>query len=121
MRLIVRDFPLSGHEHAFLAAQAANCAGDQGKYWEYYDLLFNNQKALEREKLKEYAGKVGLDPKAFMGCLDSSKYAVEVEQDRTDGEKVGVSSTPTFFINGKRFLGKQTFADFKQRIDQELN
>ncbi len=117
---MIRDFPLSSHEHAFLAAQAANCAGEQEKYWEYHDLLFENQKALWPDNLKEYAKQIGLEVQSFAGCLDSGKYAAEVEQDKADGKKAGITSTPAFFINGKRFLGRRTFANFKQKIEQEL-
>lgn len=116
----MRDFPLSGRPVALLAAQAATCAQDQGKYWEYHDLLFANHKDLSPAKIKEYAAQLKLDEKAFGECLDSGKYASEVEKDKRDGLTLGINSTPVFFINGKKLRGEGTLANFKQLIDQEL-
>lgn len=120
VRIVFRDYPLSGHPVAFLAAQAADCAQDQGKYWEYHDLLFANQKDLTQAKLKEHAAQLKLDEKAFGECLDSGKYAPEVEKDKRDGMALGINSTPVFFVNGKKLRGERTLANFKQLIDQEL-
>src|SRR5262249_23982985 len=101
VKLVARNFPLDQHKRAFDAAEAAEAAREQGKYWEYAALLFKNQKALEVDKLKEYASRLGLDRKRFDVALDSHKYAGRVKQDLVDGEKIGVDSTPTVFINGK--------------------
>ena len=117
----MRDFPLGKNPDAFLAAQAAECAQDQGKYWEYHDLLFANQKEFSPAKLKEHATRLKLDEKAFGECLESGKYALEVEKDRRDGMMAGIDRTPTFFINGKKLRSETfTLANFKQLIDQEL-
>ena len=100
--LVVRDFPLDQHAFAFKAAEAAEAAREQGKYWEYIAILFQNQSALEVAKLKEYASQAGLDRKRFDAALDSDKFAEKVRRDLTDGMKIGVNSTPTIFINGRR-------------------
>jgi protein-disulfide isomerase len=89
------------HKHAFKAAEAAEAAREQGKYWEYVTILFTNQKALEVEKLKEYASQSGLDRKKFDAALDSGKFSDRVKRDMADGDRIGVDSTPTVFINGK--------------------
>jgi protein-disulfide isomerase len=106
VKLVVRDFPLPQHAHAFKAAVAAEAARAQGKYWQYAGLLFKNQKALEAENLKDYATQVGLDRAKFDQALDSDKYSSNVNRDVQDGGLVGVDSTPTVFINGKRVRDK---------------
>lgn len=102
IKLVVRDFPLDQHTFAFKAAEAAEAAREQGKYWEYIAILFQNQSALEVPKLKEYATQVGLDRKKFDAAVDSDKFAEKVRRDLNDGMKIGVNSTPTVFVNGRR-------------------
>jgi protein-disulfide isomerase len=102
VKLVVRSFPLGQHTHAFKAAEASEAAREQGKFWEYAALLFANQKALEVDKLKEYASQLGLDRKKFDAALDSGRFSTKVKRDLEDGEKIGVDSTPSVFINGKR-------------------
>ncbi|MGH9828895.1 MAG: DsbA family protein, partial [Blastocatellia bacterium] len=119
VRLVVRDFPLEQHQNAFRAAVAAEAAREQGKYWEYTDVLFHNQSALDVDKLKEYAGQLGLDRKKFDAELDANKFADTVKQDLQDGVKVGIDSTPTVFINGKKIEDK-TYESLKATIDEEL-
>ena len=102
VKLVVRNFPLGQHTHAFKAAEASEAAREQGKYWEYASLLFSNQKALEIDKLKEYASRLGLDRAKFDAALDSGRFAAKVRRDLADGDKIGVDSTPSVFINGKR-------------------
>ncbi|HWP43751.1 MAG TPA: thioredoxin domain-containing protein, partial [Blastocatellia bacterium] len=102
VRLVVRDFPLARHADAARAAEAAEAAREQGKYWEYIAILFQNQSALGVDKLKEYATRLGLDKKRFDEALDSGKYAEKVQRDLSDGYRIGINSTPTIFINGKR-------------------
>jgi predicted DsbA family dithiol-disulfide isomerase len=98
---VMRNFPLSSvHPNALIAAQAAEAAKAQGKYWEYIDLLFKNQTALDADSLKKYATQVGLDRKVFDADLDSGKYESHVRKDVEEGEMYGIDSTPTFFING---------------------
>jgi protein-disulfide isomerase len=100
VRFVVRDFPLNQHEWARKAAEAANAANAQGKFFEYIAVLFKNQKALDVQSLKKYATQVGLDRARFDAALDRGVYAEEVRKDVEDGEMYGVGSTPTIFING---------------------
>ncbi len=120
VRLIYRDFPLPNHSQAFKAAEAAQCAHAQGRFWEYHDRLFANFGQLAPTALKQHAAAVGLDPEQFATCLDSGQMRVAVQQDLDDGEQHGVSATPTFFINGRPVAGAQPFERFKQLIDEEL-
>ncbi len=99
-RFVVRDFPLLAHANARKAAEAANAANAQGKFWEYALILFKHQNALEVPSLKKYASDLGLNRAVFDAALDSGKYAAEVRHDIDDGEKYGIDSTPTIFING---------------------
>jgi protein-disulfide isomerase len=101
VHFVVRNFPLTTvHPNAFNAAQAAEAAKAQGKFWEYIDVLFKNQTTLDRDSLKKYATQVGLDRKQFDADFDSGKYEPLVRHDIEEGEGYGVDSTPTFFING---------------------
>lgn len=103
---VYRDFPLDDiHPHAFRAAEAANCAGEQGKFWEMHDKLFQNADRLTELDLKLYALESGLNISTFNECFDGRKYKDEIEQDRADGIAAGVEGTPTFFINGRRVPG----------------
>lgn len=119
VRLVVRDYPLAQHKNAFKAAEAAEAAREQGKYWEYTAVLFANQKELGPEKLKEYASKVGLDRKKFDAELDSSKHANKVQRDMQDGMRVGVNGTPAVFINGRR-VSDRTYESLKAAIEEAL-
>jgi protein-disulfide isomerase len=106
VRYVFRDFPLDQiHPYARKAAEAAHCAGDQGKYWEMHDLLFQNQQALQAESLKMHARSLNLNGTAFDSCLDRGKYATEVQKDLDDGVAVGVRGTPTFFVGKTRSDG----------------
>jgi len=118
--IVFRDFPLPMHKEAPKAGEAAQCANDQGKFWEYHDKLFANQRALADENLKSYAADLGLDAAAFDSCLDSGKYTAEVEADKKAGAAVGVAGTPAFFINGQFLNGARPFESFKELIDSEL-
>jgi len=100
VRYVVRDFPLLAHANARKAAEAANAAKAQGKFFEYTALLFKHQNALDVPSLKKYASDLGLNRALFDTSLDSGQYAAEVRHDINDGEKYGVESTPTIFING---------------------
>ncbi len=121
VKIVFRDFPLSFHSKAKLAAISAECANDQGKFWEYHDKLFDNQRALDRENLEKYAGELKLNVSEFKKCLDDPAKASEVDKDIADAKKLGVKSTPTFFINGKMYSGVLTFNEFKKRIDKTLS
>lgn len=101
-----RDYPLiNDHPQAMEAAVAARCAGVQGKFWEFFDVLFVNQNDLSATALQKYAGQVGLDKDLFISCLKSSASRKEVQQDMADGVKFGVKGTPTFFVNGYKMEG----------------
>jgi protein-disulfide isomerase len=121
VRLVYRDFPLGFHPNAQKAAEAAECADEQGKFWEMHDKIFANQQAIAVANLKQYAKDLGLDSSKFDSCLDSDKYASEVQKDYQDGTAAGVSGTPSFFINGQLVVGAQPYSVFKQAIDAELN
>jgi len=119
VRLVIRDFPLDRHVNARKAAEAANAAHAQGKFFEYAALLFKRQNALDVDSLKKYATEVGLNRAAFDGALDSGKYAAEVTHDLKEGEFYGVDSTPTIFVNGVSLPGLG--ADFlRAAIDRAL-
>jgi len=120
LRLVIRDFPLDRHENAFKAAEAAEAAREQGKYWEYINILFHNQNALGVDKLKEYATQIGLDRSKFDAGLDSGKFADSVKRDLNDGNRLGIDSTPTVFINGRKFTGEKTHDNLKAAIDSLL-
>ena len=122
VKLIYRDFPLGFHKNAQKAAEATECAEEQdtNKFWEMHDKIFENQQAITVSDLKGYAKDMGLDTTQFDECLDTDKYKDEVLQDLQDGQKAGVSGTPTFFVNGKPLVGAQPFEAFKQLIEEEL-
>lgn len=108
------------HNNAQKAAEAASCANEQGKFWDYHDKLFANQRALAPDNLKQYATDLGLDVDAFASCLDSGKFANDVRADANDGKRVGVTGTPAFFVNGRFLSGAQPFSKFQLAIDAEL-
>ena len=120
IRLVFRDYPLPFHPNARPAAEAANCANAQGKFWEYHAKLFQNQNDLGADKLATYADQVGLDKGKFTDCLSKKPYAAAIDKDMADGSKVGVNGTPAFFINGRMLSGAQPFYKFKEIIDDEL-
>ncbi len=121
VRFVYRDFPIDKHPRAHNMAQAANCAGDQGKYWEMYDHLFDNMRDTKDEQLKAHAATLELDTAAFDECYDSAKYAAEVDKDMEDGRSAGVSGTPAFFVNGRMISGALPFDAFAAIIDDELD
>jgi protein-disulfide isomerase len=101
VRFVIRNFPLTrAHENAMRAAQAAEAAKAQGKFWEYIDLLFKNQTALDAESLKKYATQVGMDRKRFNAEFESGKYDADIRRDIEEGEVYGIEATPTIYING---------------------
>ncbi|OGO51353.1 MAG: hypothetical protein A2148_10655 [Chloroflexi bacterium RBG_16_68_14] len=121
VRYVYRDFPLvSIHEFAQKAAEAAQCAHEQGLFWEYHDRLFADQEALAVPDLKRYAEQVGADTGEFNQCLDSGEKAWEVMLDVQDGAKAGVNSTPSFLVNGVLLSGAVPFQQFQAIIDQAL-
>ena len=120
VRIVFRDFPLySIHPNAEPAAIAANCAGEQGDYWGFHDLVFDSE-ALGKEYYLQFAEQLGLDVEQFKACIESEKYKDEVSADYQYASNLGVSSTPTFFLNGIPIVGAQPFEVFQQVIEQEL-
>src|SRR5260370_13811626 len=96
VHFVIRNFPLTrAHENAFRAAQAAEAAKAQGKFWQYIDLMFKNQNALDTDSLKKYATQIGLDRKRFDAELDTGKYEASIRRDQEEGEVYGVEATPT--------------------------
>ena len=120
VKLVYRDFPLEFHPEAEPAALAADCANEQGKFWEYHDLLFTNQAELSDTNYKKWAADLGLDTAKFNKCYKNLKYLDEVKKDMADGQKYGVSGTPAFFINGKMISGAQPYTVFQQEIEAAL-
>jgi len=120
IRFVYRNYPLPNHPNAWPAAEAAACAGEQGKFWEYHDRLFDNQSKLGEADLKQHAAALALDTAKFDACVDSHKYKSDVDADVAAGEEAGVSGTPAFFINGRQLDGAQPFETFKRVIDEEL-
>ena len=121
LRVVFRQFPLPIHPRAPKAAEASLCAHDQGKFWEMHDLLFEEQRKLAVDDLKEKAVRLGLDAESFSSCLDGGKYAAQVAADLEEGRRLGVSGTPALFLNGRFLPGgalpEEQLAEF---IDQEL-
>ncbi len=120
VKFIYRDFPLSFHENAQKAAEAAECAGEQGKYWEMHDKLFESGVSGGVAGFKQYAQQLRLDTGKFNTCLDSGQMAPEVQKDFSDGQRAGIQGTPGFIINGQLVSGAQPFSVFQQVIDAAL-
>lgn len=122
VRLVYRDFPIPQlHKEAKKAAEAARCAAEQGKFWEYHDLLFANRTQQKDPDLKRYAADLKLDTDRFAQCFATGRYTKVVERGITDGKKVGVTGTPTFFVNGIPLVGAVPLEQFKALIDQEMS
>ena len=133
VKYVLLDYPLPFHKNASKAAEAAHCAGEQGKYWEMHDQLFTNQNALEPKDLSEYAKKIELDVSKFQQCLDSGKYAEAIKKEVAEGQKAGVSGVPAFLMGltdpnnpktlkaTKKLVGAQPYAKFKETIDSLLS
>ncbi len=130
LRYVFRDFPLDSiHPDARKAAEAALCAGDQGKYWQAHDLFFENQRQLQLDQLKSYGGKLGVNVKTYNDCIDQGKHAARVQESSNDGVKVGVRGTPAFFlgktgkdgsVDGLFISGARAFEEFQQEIERLL-
>ena len=122
LKYVIRNFPLSSiHPQAQRAAEAAECAEEQGRFWEYHDLLFQRSPALAIENLTAYAAEVGLDTGRFEDCLESGRKTDVVAEDFEDGLSYGISGTPTFFINGRRVVGALSMDEFESYIDAALD
>ncbi len=120
LRTVFKNQPLSFHKHAQVAAEAALCAGEQGKFWEMEERLFSNQQTLSREELPAHAKAVGVEEAAFVACLDGKQKRQQVLDDAAMAEKVTATGTPAFFINGRKISGAQPLDAFRRLIDEEL-
>ncbi len=121
IRFVYRDNPIPSHPEAEPAAEAAECAGEQGDYWKFHDALFSGSYGLSRSSYEQIAADLGMDMIPFKQCLDSRRYKSEVEADAAAAAKAGINSTPTFVINGRLLIGALPFSDFKAVIDEELS
>jgi protein-disulfide isomerase len=119
LRIVFHDFPLAMHPHAQLAAEAAAAAAAQNKFWPFHDRLFAHQRALSRQDLERYAEAEGLDMSRFRDALDRRSHLAAVRAEVAAGRALGVSGTPTFFINGTRLVGAQPLARFRDVIEAE--
>lgn len=121
VRLAYRDFPIANlHPKAAKAHEAARCAGEQGKFWEYHDRLFESQAQATVADFKRFAEQLKLDRNSFTACLDSDRYAAAVQADVQEGTRLGITGTPTFFINGRLLVGALPLEMFQKIIDREL-
>ena len=120
VRFVFRQFPLSFHQNAKPAAMAALAANAQGKFWEMHDMMFENQKSLERADLDSYAQKIGLDMDKFKADLDGNSHDAQIQSDMKLGEEVGVNGTPTLFIGGQRVQNPGDFDGITAMIDKAL-
>lgn len=107
------------------AAEASECAAEQGRFWEYHDLLYarqsgENQGAFSKDNLKRFAEEIGLDTKAFNACLDAGKYAAQVQADTAFAKALGISGTPAFLVNGQPVVGAQPFEAFRSLFEAAL-
>jgi len=120
IRFVYRNYPLPNHPQARPAAEAAQCANEQGQFWPYHDRLFADQSKLSDADLKASAAALGMDAAKFNACVDSHKYKARVDADLQAGNEAGVNGTPAFFVNGRLLSGAQPFDEFKKVIDEEL-
>lgn len=120
VRWVFKDFPMPGHQWARTAALAARCAAEQGKFWEYQDLLFVSPDELTPSRLTQLAKDLGLQLEPFTQCLEAGKFQARIDQDVEQGKKLGFNTTPTFIINNRVVSGTPPADRFRQIIDEEL-
>jgi protein-disulfide isomerase len=120
VRLVFKMNPLPFHNRALPAANAAQCANEQGKFWQYHDLLFKNQQALEDSNLEQYTKDAGLDVGRWKRCYADKKFETKIKYEQAAGTGLGASGTPAFFINGRFLSGAQPLPSFQTIIDDEL-
>lgn len=127
VKFAYRHFPLDFHPNSKKSHEASECANEQGKFWEYHNMLFDNQSTWSEKStadaaaaFNDYAGQLGLDTAQFSSCLESDKYAKQVDDDIQAGAGVQVDGTPAFFVNGNRLSGAQPFSEFEKMIEAEL-
>lgn len=120
VRFVFKDFPLSIHPKAPQLAKAAGCAQEQGAFWEYHDLLYENMDAHELSHLNQYANRTGLNMTEFDSCFRGGLRDNEVQNDLLQGREFGVRGTPTFFFNGRRVVGALSPEELREEIEKEL-
>jgi protein-disulfide isomerase len=120
IRLVVKHFPYRYRDFSQMASEAALSAGDQGKFWEMHHLLLRNSPRLDRGSLLQYAGEIGLNVKKFTGSLDGRAHSGNIERDRQLALSLGIYSTPTVFINGRRVIGERPYEYFRRIVEEEL-
>jgi protein-disulfide isomerase/rhodanese-related sulfurtransferase len=121
VRFAFREYPLVNvHAESEKAAEAAECAGQQGKFWQAVDMFYDHQEDLTLPAINRYAGEMGLDSQKFVACLQKGEMGSRVDQDLTDGRALGVRATPTFFINGQMTVGPMPYPTFAQLVENEL-
>src|SRR3989344_3221236 len=121
IKFIYRHFPLrSIHQRPQKAAEASECASEQGKFWEYHDMIFEKQSSMGMESFKSWAKELGLNSNQFNSCLDSGKYSARVDVDYNEGVALGINGTPATFVNGKLISGAQPYEEFEKVIKEEL-
>jgi protein-disulfide isomerase len=119
VRFVYRDYPILGND-SVTAALAGECAQQQNKFWEFHDLVYANQDDLSIDALSAHAAELEMDVEAFAACIDSEETAAMVQRDYEAGQQLGVSGTPTFFINGRMLVGAQPYQAFADYVDEEL-
>ena len=120
VKLVYRDFPLNFHPMAMPSALAAECANEQGKFWEFHDMIFENQEILSNDILKQFAVDLGLNVEGFNGCFASQKYSKEIANDLQDVARAGGRGTPYFIVGDIPVSGAQPFSVFQQAIESQL-
>lgn len=123
LRIVYKHFPLPNHTEARPAAEASMCVNEQGsdKFWKFYDIVYDNQKAWTKDDFKDYAKKSGADVAKFEECFNSKKYAAHVDASLAEGQRLGINSTPSFFVNSQLVKGAQPIAEFREIIDESVN
>jgi protein-disulfide isomerase len=119
IKLVFRNYPILG-QPSLLAALAGGCARDQNKFWEFHDLAFADQNHLDRETFIKYAGEMKLDVEKFTKCFDDQEHMNEIVADATYAQNLGVTGTPTFFINGQYISGAQPYTVFADSINKAI-
>ena len=121
VKLVYMHHPIRAHSQAEPAALASECANEQGKFWEFHDLIFENQRAIGAANYKKWASDLGLNQQQFDDCYDSKKYLADVQDDLNKGRRAGVTGTPGFLMNGILIIGAHPFTTFQKAIEAELN
>lgn len=121
-KLVWHNFAFLGPE-SLLAAEAASCANEQGKFWPYHDKLFSeqageNRGVFSKDNLRRFASDLGLNAATFNACLDSGRYATAIKDETAAGQRLGVRATPTFFVNGRKIEGVPSFDQLRQLVEQ---